>query len=340
MKNNIIKTGEISLRLPAKSPFIFAAYHHDFYPKGDEQMGPAESVADRNIGQDFDATKPWRMYHGTLVPGFPVHPHRGFETVTIVEKGVVDHTDNDGGTGRYGQGDVQWMTAGSGIQHCEMFPLIAQHKDNPLELFQIWLNLPRKDKMVTPHYKMLWSEEIPVAVEKDTNNKLTKVKIVAGDYKNSTALLPAPNSWAGDKTNRVTIWLLDMEPGATFLLRATTPSAGRMLYFYDGDTLEIDGVELMGKQYAELVANAEISLTNGGQRGRLLLLEGEPINEPMAAYGPFVMNTEEEIQKAFKDYQETQFGGWPWKTGDPVNPRESGRFARYSDGTIEYPPQK
>ncbi len=124
-------------------------------------MGPAESLAGRNIGQDFNPNEKWRMYHGEKVPGFPAHPHRGFETVTVVTKGVVDHSDSLGAAGRFGFGDVQWMTAGKGVQHCEMFPLLHKDKENPLELFQIWLNLPKASKMVAPHFAMLWSDAIP-----------------------------------------------------------------------------------------------------------------------------------------------------------------------------------
>lgn len=340
MKNTIISSGKISLRLPTRSPFILAAHHRDLYPKGNDEMGPAESMADRNIGQDFDETKPWRMYHGSTVPGFPVHPHRGFETVTIVEEGFVDHTDSDGGAGRYGEGDVQWMTAGAGMQHCEMFPLLATERGNPLELFQIWLNLPRKDKMVTPHYTMLWNEEIPIVEEQDANGNITRIKLVAGDYGAIKALPPAPNSWAADKENNVAIWLIFMEPDASFFLRPTIPGSTRMVYFYEGDTLRIDDEIISSNHYAELVANAEISFANGKKGGKFLLLEGKPINEPMASYGPFVMNTEKEIQETLREYRETQFGGWPWTNGGPVHPRESGRFARYGDGTMEYPRQK
>lgn len=97
-------------------PFLFCIHHKDFYPMGNAQFGPQASLAGRNIGNDFAGTDGWRMYHGDVVPGFPVHPHRGFETVTIVLKGLVDHADSLGAAGRYGGGDVQWMTAGKGAQ--------------------------------------------------------------------------------------------------------------------------------------------------------------------------------------------------------------------------------
>ena len=142
-------------------PFLFCVHHQDAYPKGDGQMGPAASLEGRAIGQDFDPKADWRMYHGHRVPGFPEHPHRGFETVTIVLEGLVDHFDSGGASGRYGHGDVQWMTAGSGLQHSEMFPLAHEDQPNPLELFQIWLNLPPESKMVPAHFGMLWSETIP-----------------------------------------------------------------------------------------------------------------------------------------------------------------------------------
>ena len=110
------------------------------------------------------------------IGGFPDHPHRGFETVTIVRRGLCDHSDSVGAAARYGEGDVQWLTAGGGILHSEMFPLVDPERPNPLELFQIWLNLPRARKMVTPHFSMLWSGTIPRQVLIDAAGRPTERK--------------------------------------------------------------------------------------------------------------------------------------------------------------------
>ena len=176
-----------------QDPFLFCVYHLDYYPKGNGDMGPAASLSGRNLGNDFTIKDGWRMYHGQTIPGFPSHPHRGFETITIVNKGFCDHSDSLGAAGRFGQGDVQWMTAGRGVQHSEMFPLLNSERENTLELFQIWLNLPSKDKYVDPHFAMLWHEDIPVIKTENSS-----VKIIAGTYQNTKAPDPAPNSWAAN----------------------------------------------------------------------------------------------------------------------------------------------
>ena len=118
-----------------RDPFLFCVHHLDFYPKGNGRGGPAASLRGRQIGNDFIIKDGWRMYHGAKIPGFPAHPHRGFETVTVVQRGMVDHADSMGAAGRYVGGDVQWMTAGSGVQHSEMFPLLEENQGNTLELF-------------------------------------------------------------------------------------------------------------------------------------------------------------------------------------------------------------
>jgi redox-sensitive bicupin YhaK (pirin superfamily) len=316
-------------------PYLFCVHHQDAYPKANSQQGPAASLQGRNIGQDFDPTLDWRMYHGHRVPGFPEHPHRGFETVTIVLEGLVDHFDSSGATGRYGHGDVQWMTAGSGLQHSEMFPLVHEDRSNPLELFQIWLNLPGASKFVDPHYKMLWSEDIPVVELQDQNGASTSLRIIAGRLDGSQAPQPAPDSWAQTTGNQVAIWLITMEPGAETTLPAAGARTGRTLFFFEGPSLQIDETEVPGYHAAKVQGDQPVPIKNGPEASRILLLQGNPIAEPVVQYGPFVMNTRQEIQQAYEDFQRTRFGGWPWDRSDPVHPASQGRFARYHDGTTE-----
>ena len=320
-----------------RDPFLFCVHHNDDFPKGDGKMGPEASLSGRNIGQDFDQKDGWNMYHGHQVPGFPAHPHRGFETVTVVIEGLVDHHDSAGSSGRYGNGDVQWMTAGSGLQHSEMFPLVQEDRPNPLELFQIWLNLPGRSKMTTPAYKMLWSESIPVLQSQDEKGRKIEARIIAGNILDTSAPTPAPDSWAAEPDNEVAIWVITLEPEAEFILPECAEGVNRDLYFYEGSSLKIANQEIPKYHSLEISTTGAIPINNGSTQSRLLLLQGKPIGEPVSKYGPFVMNTQAEIQKAFQDYRETEFGGWPWDSPDPVNSVDQGRFARYSDGSEEVP---
>jgi redox-sensitive bicupin YhaK (pirin superfamily) len=270
------------------------------------------------------------------VPGFPSHPHRGFETVTVVRRGLLDHSDSLGAAARYGQGDVQWLTAGRGIQHAEMFPLLEQGKDNPLELFQIWLNLPSSNKMAEPHFSMLWDNTIPRAVVKDAGGRKTELAIVAGRYAEHQAPAPPPNSYASMSGSDVAIWTIKMAPGARFKLPAAPAGANRALYFFKGSALRIGKREVPPRHIIELVGAAAPVLHNGSDETELLLLQGRPIGEPVAQQGPFVMNTREEIRQAFEDFRRTRFGGWPWPSNDPVHGRED-RFARHINGRLERP---
>src|SRR5215813_3618843 len=155
MQDVITKVEPLAFPWVTADPFLFCVHHDDAYPKGNEAMGvDPPALVGRNMGSDFVVKDGFRMYHGEVVPGFPQHPHRGFETVTIARRGYIDHSDSLGAAARFGRGDVQWLTAGGGIVHSEMFPLLDRDRPNPLELFQIWLNLPAADKMVEPHFAM------------------------------------------------------------------------------------------------------------------------------------------------------------------------------------------
>lgn len=316
-----------------KDPFLFCAYHNDTYPKGNADFGPSVSLEGRNLGSDFEIRDGWRMYHGDKVPGFPVHPHRGFETITAVQQGLVDHADSMGAAGRYGGGDVQWMTAGKGIQHSEMFPLVNSEAPNPLELFQIWLNLPASNKMVEPHFSMIWADKIPRHLYIDKAGNEVRIDIIAGHLADQQAMPPPPDSWAGDPANHVAIWVITLTAGARWLLPAAAPGLNRQCYLYRG-SLEIEDQEISTMHKIELQSDREVVIQNGQQESRLLLLQGRPINEPVAQYGPFVMNTNDEIKQTFRDYEQTRFGGWPWPNNDPLHIGK-GRFAKHADGKIE-----
>lgn len=319
-------------------PFLFCVHHDDAYPAGNEQMGPAASLAGRNIGQDFAGKDGWRMYHGDVIPGFPQHPHRGFETVTIVRRGYCDHSDSLGAAARFGVGDVQWLTAGGGIVHSEMFPLLQRDKPNPLELFQIWLNLPAEDKLVQPHFAMLWSGEIPRHSLTDEAGRTTEITTIAGALNGKTPPSPPPHSWASKSDTDIAIWNIRMSAEASWSLpRANHSETVRTLYFFKGSSISIAGRKLQ-KHAAVLVrSDIDLQLVAGDDECEILLLQGRPIGQPVVQYGPFVMNTPEEIRQAFRDYQMTRFGGWPWSSDGPVHGRQEGRFAKHVDGSVSKP---
>jgi redox-sensitive bicupin YhaK (pirin superfamily) len=320
-----------------QDPFLFCVHHVDHYPAGNQVLGPAASLAGRDLGQDFAGVDGWRMYHGERVPGFPQHPHRGFETVTVVRTGLLDHSDSMGATARYGGGDVQWLTAGGGILHAEMFPLLDEANPNPLELFQIWLNLPKANKFVAPHFSMLWSPTIPRRSLTDGAGRTIELTVVAGRYGDAAPPSPPPNSWAARTDADVAIWTIKLAPGATFTLPAAAAGTRRSLYYFKGEGLRVAGREIPAQHQIELADARAVALVGGRDDGELLLLQGRPIGEPVVAYGPFVMNTEAEIRQAYSDYRRTQFGGWPWPSHEPVHPRDAGRFALHADGRVDKP---
>ncbi|MEY4909310.1 MAG: hypothetical protein RL260_3028 [Pseudomonadota bacterium] len=328
---------------PTQDPFLFCVHHDDRYPQGNGRHGPAASLAGRQIGSDFSYRDGWSMYHGQQVPGFPAHPHRGFETVTLVRTGRIDHADSMGAAARYGDGDVQWLTAGRGIQHSEMFPLLSTAAPNPLDLFQIWLNLPARNKFTAPHFTMLWAGDVPRRTDTDAAGATTELVCVAGAPDGMAAPpSPPPDSWASDPSADVAIWTLKMAPGARWTLPAARGGATtrRRLYFYSGTTLTVDGLPVPGHAAIDVPAERAVEIVNrGAATAELLMLQGRPIAEPVAQHGPFVMNTAAEIRQAFADYQRTQFGGWSWPDTAPVHGSDPVRFARHADGRTEQPPR-
>jgi redox-sensitive bicupin YhaK (pirin superfamily) len=318
-------------------PFLFCVHHDDRYPAGNEAMGPAASLAGRDLGNDFTVRDGWRMYHGRVVPGFPQHPHRGFETLTLARAGLIDHSDSLGARARFGNGDAQWMTAGRGIVHAEMFPLLRRDGPNPAELFQLWINLPARSKRVPPHFAMLWSGEIPRHTFTDSSGRTTEVVTVAGPLAGRVPPRPPPHSWAADPANELAVWTIRLQPGATWVMPPASPGVGRTLYAFRGKTLRVGGVEVPARIGLRVDPSEPLVLANGPEETEILVLQGRPIGEPVAHHGPFVMNTRAELQQAFDDYRATRFGGWPWPEDDPVHGREEGRFAQLADGRVERP---
>lgn len=330
MADDVLQTVPLDFRWPTLDPFLFCVHHVDDYPEANDLLGPNAPLTGRQMGSDFDGIDGWRMYHGTTVPGFPQHPHRGFETVTYVRRGLIDHADSLGAAARYGRGDVQWLTAGGGIQHAEMFPLLDRDERNPVELFQIWLNLPAVDKMADPYFAMLWDTEIP-RIEDDG----VTVTVIAGSLAGHTPPAPPPDSYAAKSDADVAIWHLVLDADAAWTLPAAADGTARVLYVFDGDGLTIGETPVDGRTGNVLDTTADLPLRATAGPVEALVLQGRPIGEPVANYGPFVMNTKAEIQQAIDDYQTTQFGGWPWDVPDPTHGRDDRRFARRPDGSVE-----
>ena len=336
MSDLVLETLPLGFPWVCVDPFLFCVHHLDRYPKGNAALGPDASLAGRNIGMDFEGKDGWRMYHGDVVPGFPQHPHRGFETVTIARRGLIDHSDSLGATARFGSGDVQWLTAGAGIVHSEMFPLLDKERENTLELFQIWLNLPPESKFVEPHFTMLWNRDIPRVHAVDGAGRAVDVTVIAGSLEGKRPPAPPPKSWASDAGSDVAIWCLRLDAGAKWELPpASDEDVIRTLYFFAGPGVRIGGRSFSSPVAARVRSDVPVPLEAGDGEVELLLLQGRPIGKPVVQHGPFVMNTREEIQNAVRDYQRTRFGGWPWPSDGPVHPQGDGRFAKHADGHVE-----
>ena len=318
-----------------KDPFLVCVHHVDLYPQGNDRLGPAASLAGRNIGQDFAGKDGWRMYHGDTVPGFPQHPHRGFETVTFVREGFIDHSDSLGATARFGRGDVQWLTAGAGIVHSEMFPLLKPDAGNRLELFQIWVNLPARSKFAAPYFTMFWDRDVP----RHRPAAGVEVTVIAGALAGAEPPAPPPDSWAANPDAELAIWLITLDQGASWALPPVKDARTvRTLYFFQGPMLAVAGRALTKSAAIEVAHDQPLTLAAPEGKVEVLLMQGRPIGEPVAQYGPFVMNTRAELEQAFNDFRRTQFGGWPFPANDPVHSRDRGRFALHADGRVEDAP--
>jgi len=335
--NKILRISPLGFPWQTLDPFLFCVYHKDDYPEGNEQMGPNASLKGRSIGADFGGKDGWSMYHGSTIPGFPQHPHYGFETITIGRAGYIDHSDSLGATARFGEGDVQWMTAGKGVVHSEMFPLVHRERPNPTELFQIWLNLPREDKSKDPYFTMFWKHQIPIVHHTDEMGRQTTIRVIAGALGETQPLAPPPSSWAARASSDIAIWTIQLAPHAQWTLPPTSKEAHRVLSFFKGKSIQVEQKNIENKHSIQVRSDASLFLQNGEEPAEILLLQGRPIGEPVSHHGPFVVNQPEDIRPVIAAYQRTGFGGWPWSDDGPVHPREAKRFAIHADGRKETP---
>ncbi|HEY1991953.1 MAG TPA: pirin family protein [Gammaproteobacteria bacterium] len=233
--------------------------------------------------------------------GAPDHPHRGFETVTYVLDGKMQHKDSHGHAGSLGAGDVQWMTAGAGVVHSEMPEAGFTAKGGRMHGFQIWVNLPRQDKLMQPRYQELPDAGIPVAESAD---RKVKVKVIAGESLGKSAAI--------DTRTPIAFLHMTLQPGGS--IDQPLPAD------YNAFAYLVSGTGQFGADAVKADAHQMVIFSNDGgsvrirnaadspQALQLLLLAGVPLNEPVVRYGPFVMNTEEEIHQAIRDYQQGRMG--------------------------------
>ena len=192
--------------------------------------------------------------------------------------------------------------------------------------------------MAEPHFTMFWAEDVPHHIATDDAGLSTEVACIAGRLVDAP-LAPPPDSWAARPEADLAIWTLKMVPGARWVLPAAmAATTRRQLYFFKGANLMIDGQAVTQHAAIELRADQAVELVNGSETSEFLMLQGRPIGEPVAQHGPFVMNTQAELQQAFDDYRRTEFGGWPWADSAPVHGPDGRRFAKRADGTVETPP--
>ncbi|MBC7925953.1 MAG: pirin family protein [Bryobacteraceae bacterium] len=244
----------------------------------------------------FDHLGPLEFAPGGSL-GFPEHPHRGFETISYLLQGSLQHKDSFGHAGLLGPGDVQWMTAGSGLVHSEMpGPDLAQN-GGIVEGFQIWVNLPKQSKMVPPRYQELKAAEIPKAVSDD---KLVESSVVAGESYGVKGAV---------QTHSPILYLhLKLKPGAT--VEQSVPSSQNAMAYVVRGQIEVAGRRAPEGSLAIFNHDADsVRMGNTGvEDAEVLLLAGEPLHEPVARYGPFVMNSREELVEAFEDYRSGKMG--------------------------------
>ncbi len=226
------------------------------------------------------------------IAGFPAHPHRGFETVTYMLDGHMRHEDSFGNTGDLGPGDVQWMTAAHGIIHSEM----PQQSAGRMRGFQLWINLPAREKMKPAAYRDIPSAQIPTVALAGGG----EIRVIAGVFEQGGVRTAGPISGLSTQPSYYDLRL----PAGVTVSIPTPADQNTMLYVYEGDAVVGEDARPLPFRAAGLLTPGEdVTIRAGSKGARLLLLSGKPIGEPVVQYGPFVMNTREEIEQAITDYQ-------------------------------------
>ena len=247
----------------------------------------------------LDYAGPAAFTPATRPRGVGQHPHRGFETVTIVYKGEVSHRDSTGQGGTIGPGDVQWMTAGAGILHEEFHSEAFTRDGGEFEMVQLWVNLPARDKMATPGYQAIVDAQIPsVRLPEGAGS----VRVIAGDY--------LGNKGPARTFTPIDVWDLRLNPGARVTLPVPEGHAAAIVVLRG--TVQVNGETVVRDAQMVLLDRAGDALTiDANNDAVVLLLSGEPIDEPIVGHGPFVMNTRDEIVQAMKDFGSGKFGQMP-----------------------------
>lgn len=317
-----------------EDPFMFASHHFDDYPEGNRQQAPPyEEIRHRTLGHDYRPQNGYRMYQGKVAPGFTLHTHWGYETITVCSEGYIDHFDSEGNQGRFGFGDVQWVTAGSRYSHCEMYPLAFADRRNPHLITQIMINLPLEQKNTPNEVRTIWSENIPAV-----NGEGYRARVICGEFGGKRAECASGRSWASDPAHHVLILQIAAEPGAEIVL---PPSEAKTRNVY----LTESGATVGGRQYRDgtrLKARpeAELHVTNGDRASEIWVLEGDPIGQRMSSYGPVVLGTDAEVRDANNVVRRDEVHTWPWDYVNKTQPVGTARFFRDADGAETRPTQE
>jgi len=328
----VIKKTVFEMHWDTEDPFMFVSHHEDDYPHGNRQLAPPlEEIGGRDLGRDYEKRLGFRMYHGKVVPGFPMHAHWGYETLTLPEIGYIDHFDHDGAHGRFGFGDVQWVMASSKYMHNEMYPLVNKEGRNPNDITQIMINIPLERKNRENSVTTVWRDEIPV-VEKDG----VRVKVLCGEFMGESIESPSPLSWAKIE-NGVRILRMDMPAGTSITFGPAAEGANRNLYMVSGSAADVMGTKIMHNDRLKIDSQAEFTIINEGTDAVLWLLEGKPISQKMATFGPVTLGSVKEVREALDDIRKREYVDWPFDVIDKVHLEDTGRFIAYPDGTENRP---